>query len=253
LLGAASAVVFGLVSLTAASAQPLDGFSGMLQGDYANINSSRGGPDANVYGVSGSGLFPLGWSGLNFQGDVGYHDYVTSGQNVDNFNFAGDLFWRMPQGLVGGTVGYDTLNHPDTDITHYGGFGEYYTGPITFAAKGGGFSGDDHGYYLGGKVQGYATPDFALSGSVDYYKFNRFSNFHETDYTAQGEWLVSETMPVSVIGGYTYSDLPAGHTSTVFAGLRFYINPVQGDTLVDRQRNGSLDWSKSFSPTDIAF
>ena len=254
----ACALAFTALTIETVHAQPMTGFSGLLQGDYANINLDHGGPAANVYGVEGSGMFPLGWSGLNFQADASYHDYVLTGPNVNNWNFGGEVFWRAPEGLVGGTVGYDSLDHPTAHITHYGGFGEYYIDRFTLAVKGGGFSGTAgaDGYYVGGQALGYLTPDFALDGNIDYYNFNHNAfnpNFHETDYTAEGEWLVSENMPVSVFGGYTYSEYPGANSNTFFVGLRFYANPAGSSPLVDRQRNGALEWSRSFSPTGIAF
>lgn len=253
----ASACVLSLAAFAqGAQAQPMTGFSGMLDLDYANINGSKGAGDANVYGGGGSGLFSFG--AINLQGDASYHDYIVGGPNVSNWNAGGEAFWRGMMGTLGATGGYDSLDHPNAHITHYGGFGEYYLNSITFAAKGGGFSGtaSADGYYAGGEVLGYLAPNFALSGNVNYYHFNHTvanPNFHETDFTAEGEWLMSQRVPVSLYGGYTFSDYSGAHANTFFVGLRFYMNPASNAPLIERQREGTLDWSRAFNPTGIAF
>ena len=108
-----------------------------------------------------------------------------------------------------------TVNYYHTDIvgfglnvTNYGAGGEYYFGPeFTVAVKGGGNNvevdhlGHDNGGYVGGQLQWYIMPNLSLSGAVDYADIKLFNT---TSETVKGEWLVSESMPVSVYGGYQH-------------------------------------------------
>ena len=60
-------------------------------------------------------------------------------------------------------------------------------------------------------------------------------------YSIGGEWLVSETTPISLSAGYTNVDLPHGAPSlNVFTlGVKFYAGGG-AMSLVDRHRNGAL-------------
>lgn len=228
--------------------------SAVLSGDYANFDSNRGG-NANEYGVSGAATLPLGLYNTHAELDAGYHHLSGNGSDVDRWNTAGSLYWAPGAGRLGATVGYhDFSGNGFGDVTNYGGFAEWWANErFTLAAKAGGFNGnhDSDGYYSGGAVTGYLQPDVALTAAVDYTHMDHFTN--ETDFTASGEWLVSEEVPVSIYGGYTHSDLSdgAGHMNVVFVGLRIYTDGDGNTTLVDRQRNGTLGWDSSFSP--VAF
>lgn len=250
ILGAASAVAMIAVSASAALA---GNFSGTLTGDYAHIDGS--GSDANLWGVSGAGVFNLDgpWNiGLH----VDYSNLDGSGFNTDTWSFGGNTFYRGDNGRLGVAVGYSSSDtgFGTFHVTNYGVGGEWWANKMwTFAAKGGGFSGSGSldGYYLGGQVIGYVCPNVGISGTVDYAHLS--GGLSETDYGVKAEWLVSESTPISVWGGYTGTDFNGfGSTGTVNTwtiGLTFYTNGDSAATsLVDRQRSGTLGWAGNFSP-----
>jgi hypothetical protein len=227
-------------------------FSGTLQGQYSNISSGSGGGSANVWGGEGSGAFDLGLSGLKLQVDGGYQGVNLSGSgSVDDWNVDGAFFWQGHEGRIGGTVGYNGFSGAGTDvnITNYGGFAEWYASPMfTVGVKGGGASASGGGSsgtatYVGGEVVAYVFPDVALNGNVDYFSDGNGGG-NITSYGGTAEWLVSESTPVSVYGGYTYSDFSGGggHLSTWTVGLKFYLNGNGAATLADRQRTGNANW-----------
>ncbi len=254
LLGAASAVTLAAMSLSPASAA---GFNGTLEGDYAHLSLNGGNGTADQWGLAGSGEAGLGIAGLAAQVDAGYTSLSADHNTISKWNIGGDLFWTGQQGRVGATVNYQQFNccGITVDATNYGGFAELYLLPVvTAGVKGGAFSGSFSldGSYLGGEVEGYVMPDLALSGLIDYTSFNH--NVNETDYTAQGEWLVSEETPVSVTAGYTRSEFSHVNVSadTFMIGLKLYLNGNGAKTLVDRQRTATESWGSRFSSSAIA-
>ncbi|MBI3678353.1 MAG: hypothetical protein HY243_17215 [Proteobacteria bacterium] len=246
--------ILGAVSALALSAVPAlaSNFSGTLSGDYANVSGL--GSSANIWGVSGSGVFDVAsnWAiGL----DAGYHNFNGSGFNTNLWNVSGNAFYRAANGRIGAVLGYDSTDNGifgSFHTTNYGGGGEWFASNMfTLAAKGGGFSGGFglNGYYAGGAVTVYAMPDLGFSASYDYTSFGH--GLHEDDWSVQGEWLVSEATPISVYGGYQGSTINLFGSTTAntwFVGLRLYTNGDGSMTLVDRQRNGTLGWTGSFSP-----
>jgi hypothetical protein len=241
------------------------GFSGTLQGQYSNISAGSGGGSANTWGGSGSGAFDLGWSGLKLQVDGGYQGISSSGGgSVDDWNVDGAFFWQGHQGRIGGTVGYNGFNGGgigNVNITNYGGFAEWYAAPMfTVGVKGGGASANSGGggngtaTYVGGEAVFYAMPNLALNANIDYFSEGG-GNGNITSYGGTAEWLVSDHVPVSVYGGYTYSQLPSGggHLSTWLVGLKFYLNGNGATTLVDRQRTGNANWGTQTNLINAVF
>lgn len=248
LFGAVCAIA--VVSLSA-PASATD-FSGILSGNYSNIDVDHGGGSINNWGLNGGGMFGFGpsWAG---QIDGGYHHLDGNGASANDWNVDGSAFWRADAGRVGAVVGYNSINGggADLNVTNYGLFGDWYASrSITVGIKGGAFSASHNsdGEYFGAALTGYITPDVSLSGMYDYAHFKHITN--ENDYTAQAEWLISERTPFSVYGGYTRSEFSngGGAANTWFVGVRFYCDPVEGATLVDRQRNGAEIYGTSFGP-----
>jgi hypothetical protein len=251
LLASAGALALCVSLSTSAMAQ----YAGTVSGSYAGDTNDNG---ADLWNVNGSltGLFDPNW-GAEVTG--GYHSLSQDGiaENLDVWNVGGSLFWNNVQGRLAATVNYyDTsIAHLDLNATSYGIGGEYYAAPnFTVAVKGGGetvdvsgfgSSGDDSGGYVGGMLQWYAMPNLSLSGSVDYADL---AGSHVTSETIKAEWLFSETMPVSIYGGYEHADLGSGgfglsgDGDLFFVGVKLYMNGANGGTLVDRQRSGSLGY-----------
>lgn len=249
----AAASVLALVSLSApASAE----FAGVVNGNYSNIDINHGGGSADVYGISGGGMFGLApdWAA---QIDGGYHRLSGNGADADNWNIDGAAFWRAQAGRIGATIGYNDVTGGglSAHTTNYGLFGDWYaTEAVTVGVKGGYFNAEhgEDGEYAGVGVTGYVMPDLALSGSYDYAHFKGFTT--ENDYTAQAEWLISERTPVSVYGGYTRSEFSGTGgvaANTWFVGVRFYCDPTDSATLVSRQRNGAEIYGTSFGPSAL--
>lgn len=178
--------------------------------------------------------------------DASYHHSSTTGSSSNNWTAGTALIWNQLGWRFGPVFGFQSSSTGSfsAQTYNYGAFAEWFAAPnVTVFAKGGGFSGDfsNDGYYLGGLAKYYGSPDFALNGGIDYTHYTSFGGFDETDYSIGGEYLFSETTPISFFGGYTYSDYSYSyHVSQVFVGLRFYLNGAGVSTLLDRQRTGLL-------------
>lgn len=227
--------------------------SGTLSGSYASDTDNNSGDLWNING-SLTGMFADNW-GVEATG--GYHNLSDGfGDSLDIWNVGGSVLWAATQGRLAATVNYYDTSElgADLNVTSYGVGGEWYAGPnFTIAVKGGGntvhaslggFGGnDDGGGYAGGMLQWYAMPNLSISGAVDY---SEFSSFNTTSETAKVEWMFSNTLPVSIYGGYEHADENSGGFGTggnlFFVGLKLYMNSEGGGALVDRQRSGSLGY-----------
>jgi len=246
-----------LAAFGAAAAQadaPVD-FSGTLTGSYANADVS--GVTADLFGGDASGAVRFGehW---NMEANAGYRHVTAPGLHANDWQFGGGFFWKDGKGRIGPVAGYESVdtNIGSDHVSFEGAGGDWFLADdATISTKGGGFNGSGglSGYYVGGGFTAYWQRDVAFSGTVDYA--HAAGTGAETDYTMQGEWLVSERVPFSVYGGYTYADITSlgGHTNVWFLGVRFYTNGDGSHTLVDRQRNGPLGWSGAFAPILLSY
>jgi hypothetical protein len=246
LLLSAGALALGLALSGSADAS----VSGTLSGSYASGTDNG---SADLWNVDGSltGMFDTNWGG---EVTGGYHNISDDfGDNLDIWNIGGSLFWASMQGRLAATVNYYNTSVAGFDghVTTYGAGGEWYAAPnFTVAVKGGGdtvsgdlFGSSDSGGYAGGMLQWYIVPNLSLSGSVDYAE--QFGG-HVTSETAKVEWLFSDSMPISIYGGYEHADVGSGGFGVAgnlfFVGLKLYMNDPGNGTLVDRQRGGSLGY-----------
>jgi hypothetical protein len=261
---AAAVVVFACGSAMAAPAPP-PAPQATISGDYSYLstNVSR---NINSFGGAISGVTPLGSSDFSLQGDGAYHYLTTSGVNLNDYEADGALSWRNSVFRVGAAVAYSGFQsnnsgaHVNLNFVSYGVYGEWFANDsFTVGVKGGGATASGGGGgigfgsttlgYAGAEAVGYATPDVAISGSVDYLGGN---GGNLTTAGAKVEWLVSRTTPISVFAAYTYDDL-SGVTANIFSvGAKWYIGG--GSTsLVDHQRNGVDDWGPQPSARNVNF
>ncbi|MBV9330510.1 MAG: hypothetical protein JOZ55_03040 [Alphaproteobacteria bacterium] len=230
--------------------------SAIAGADYDHVSLSGGNGSADGFDAGGAVAIPLGWSGLNVQGQGGYSylSHVLGPYSANQLNIGGTVYWADPTWRIGGVYNYIANNAIGSTfkLNEYGGAAEFFFAPeITLAANGGGFSGNFHvsGWYVGGHATGYIMPDLGITGAVEYTDATTLgapgSTGTEVDLTAQGEWLVSEEIPVSVFGGYTYSSLNSGfglgsNGNTFFVGLKLRLNESGAGDLVDRDRSGPM-------------
>ena len=251
LLGSVCALVLGAAGPALADGMgDMTGFSGTLSADYGNTHISGGGGTIDSWGGNAEGMMPLGSTGANLQVDGGYHNLNYHGYgSADVWNINGSLFALINNGgRLGATIGYNDINASGSaHETNYGIFGDWWASDdITASGKVGAFDGTlfNSGYYAGAQGKYYLMPDLGLSAGIDYAHLN--GGYNDTDYTLAGEYLLSETTPISITGGWTYSDASGGggHAQTWFVSLKLYCNgDSNAATLVDRQRtSGTLGY-----------
>lgn len=253
LFGALCVLATSAVLTSPANAGAPMGFAGSLEGDYSHASLDCSGcGSANIWGGAASGAFGLGTNDLAIGADGGYHHLSASGVGVNVWNINGNIFWAPGSVRAGGSVGYTTVDTSGLTghVTNYGAFGEWFaSNAITLGIKGGGLSADvsflgygslgsTTGSYVGGGANVYVMPNLSLAGTIDHYTM---SDFHITNFTAAAEYLVSESFPVSLTAGYTYSEFNLGipHANQFFIGVKIYTQG-NGTTLVDKHRNGPM-------------
>ena len=226
--------------------------------NYANFSPNVGN-DGTQLGVTGSGLFSLG-DNLGLDLNAGYNNVSAKGFHLDNWTANVSLAWRKQDWRFGPSFGYQNNSSAGFSASTYnvGGYFDYYhSDAFTFSGKGGGFwsSPGSNGYYVGGGLTGYLCPNFAARGSVDYTRWSAFGGSDETDYTLSAEYRFRGKLPLSLYGGYTYSEFAPGssfHVNTLFLGLKYHFDD-RFETLRDRDRGGTLGSSTYFAPLSLKF
>jgi hypothetical protein len=267
LLGAAAVAAMSTLVIGSAAADPISTPAGdnavVSQGvagiDYSYLGLDQGLGHANVYGGDLGGIVPFS---TDFSGQVtgGYHRLDADGGGANDWNVAGTISWDPHWGRAGINVGYTgaSLLGASADVTNYGVYGEMYADQFTLGARGGGAtisanalgvgSGSETGGYGGGEAIGYLAPDFALRGTVGYAGF---SSGDQWTAGVHGEYLFSQSTPISGWVGYDYASLgaPGGHVqgNTFSIGLKYYFGG--SGSLEQRQRTGEDDWGPA--PLDL--
>ena len=269
LLIATSALALSAIPMSAAMAAAPVGFAGTVGASYGQVDCDGCGEDSDSWSIGGSGAFGVA-PNIGAQVDLGY----SSIEETDLFGIGGSVFWAPAMGRLGGTLSWQTSSEDDVgfdvdlDAFTYGVFGEYYLGrALTLGAKGGGininvdgggFEDDTNGAYIGGALTGYILPNLAIQGDVLFTSAEDFfgsgEDLDNTAFTIGAEFLVSEMVPVSIFGSYTFGNVEiAGSdvdTNRWLIGARFYFGAA-GPTLIDKHRNGTLGWIGSTSATSI--
>jgi hypothetical protein len=248
---AAALALAGLLAVPAYANQPQQaGF--FVSADYGHASAT--GVSGNTWGLGMGGEVPLFHSGFHFQLDGAYSN--VSGDNspaIKTWNVDAAPYYAWSFGRAGISVHYigqqGGEGYIDDTLYDFGAYGEWWAGShFTLGVKSGTITnGTGSGSFVGGRLAAYLFPDLALSGIVEYEKTG--SENSETDTTLEGEYLISESLPISVFGGYTLAS-PSGIGSTdvnlFFVGVKIYANGHNESTLVERQRSGTLGWLASF-------
>ena len=268
LLLASTALVASVPLAPAMAAAPM-GFVGTVGAAYGQADADGSDESVDSWTIDGSGAFGFG-PAFGGQVDVGY----TSLDEVDLFGVGGSLFWAPAMGRLGVSLLWQTTEEDffgfdvDVDGLTYGVFGEYYVGDyFTIGAKGGGVNvnidgggadEDISGGYFGAALTGYVMPNLAIQGDVLFTGVDDFlgsdENFDTTAFTIGAEFLVSEMVPISIFGAYSFANTEfAGDdvdSDMWMIGARFYFGAA-GPTLVDKHRNGTLGWIGRTSSTSF--
>ena len=241
-------VLLGAVSALACISTPAlaHGWSSTLGADYTYANA--GGTGINAVGIDGLAAIPLNWDSVSLQANGDYHHGWSGPGSVDIGTVGGAAFWTGSSSRIAINGQYHMI--ASGHATTYGAGAEWFVAPDwTLALRGGGLSGSGggNGGYVGGQVIKYWTPNFALSGGIDYTKIG---STHATDFSARGEWLAWDR--VSLGAGYTFTDIPGVGINSVMVFLKFYCDG-DGPSLVDHQRTGTATYISTYSPFVLKF
>jgi hypothetical protein len=268
--------VLATLAASPAAAQ-IQGFAGFADLGYSHANPDIDGAEAwNNISVGAGIAFPVDEiAGIAWQLDGNYTSQSADGASAIVWNLGGSIWWGGEQARIGINVNYETMTDFGS-LTNGGVFAEWYLGNITAAAKGGWLWGGGtptggRGNYLGGQVGGYFMPNLWLGASATWSDLVSGSTLYgggigtppcfgatcgrrdltETNITLDAEFLASQALPISIFGGYTFTQwkvsenvsnplLTGGdfNTNTFFIGVRFYMGGM--GTLINMHRNGNL-------------
>ena len=281
LLGTVS--VLATLAAGPAAADQLQGFAGFVDAQYSHTSLDLdddffGNTDDDGWNSITVGLgiaFPVDEvDALAWQLDGNYSSQSADEASQIVWNLGGSMFLSYAGSRTGININYETMTDFGS-LTNGGLFTEWYLGNFTIAGKGGwiwggGTPNGGRGNYLGANIAGYFVPNLAVGASVTWSDLISGStgvgggyggpcygptcgrrDFSETNFTIDAEFLVSQTFPVSVFGGYTFTDYQRSENSsnpnlpetdfnanTFFIGVRYYMGGM--GSLVDMHRNGNL-------------
>lgn len=207
-----------------------DTAAGSINGGYAYADGS--GSSVDVWGVGGTFTAPFN-DNWGFQGNAQY-------TSVDSSSFTevgASLYYSMPTGRIGATVGYvdgSSGGISGGDLT-YGAFGEFYGENVTFGVKGGVL--DESGgniTYLGARLTGYVGANWAITGQITYFDLASST----TNAKLEAEYKFNNS-PVSVALSYARLSQSGSDANIFGITLRAYFGG--GDSLRDAQRAGKSE------------
>ena len=252
LLGTIVPVGLAIAFSGTAYAGGFDDVSGTLSGSYAYFADGSG---MNLYGVNGALTFPITpvWTennGIEVYG--GYHAPTTG--DVDMWNIGGAIYAGGKDGRIEASYTYHDLGVQSIHLHTFGLGGEWFASPsVSVDVRGGGASGEytSHGVFhggsinrsvsggfIGGQAKWYVIPDVSVSAGFDCWS----AGTNIPVETLQAEWLVSESTPVALYGGYQHFVSNGWGEDILFVGVKLFTNGAGAKTLVDRERTGSLGY-----------
>lgn len=222
----------------AASAQ----VTGTLGSGYTRVLNGGG---ADAFGVAGSLATELG-SGWSLEGSGSFFNFNPGA--LDIWSMGGNLSTVTGFGRIAGGA-----THIGTGFSHATSYGAgadwFFSEDLTLSLRGGGHytTGGSDGGYAGLQGSYYLMPNLALSASADYVANSAGDlNFQKL----KAEWQFSDTLPLSVYGGYQRSEGAGAHTHSLFVGVKFYLDGAPN--LVGHHRTGSLGYiGQSFIQSGI--
>ena len=240
LLGTIAPIALAIAFSGAAYADGIGDVSATVSGSYGGTTSAG---TAKIYGANGTINIPFDVSVADVtgvEGDIDLHSVDYSG---DVFNAGGALYVGGASGRLAAGYWYHQSKEVGNKILNQvGGGGQWFVSPdVDLAVNVGGIlSHNNGGGYVGGQLKWYVVPDVSVSASLGYVSYSR----DVTTAKIEAEWLISESVPVAVYGGYqninNIKGVKTGKDNVLYVGLRLYVNGGSAETLVDRQRTGSL-------------
>lgn len=228
LLGAAAALAMAMPGV--ASAQ-----SGYIDLSYANTDFSGGG-DADTWTFGGAAAWGGdGTVGFQLDGVFGNHDFGPG--DVETYAIGAHVFTRSTNYLIGGLVNFGNTDFGgpfDYDYWTIGAEGAIYLTRSTFSGVLSYSDSDDLSIDLTALDLGlthFVTDNFSFGGTVG------FGEVGSTDFYSIG--IGSEyqfaSLPVSIYGGYLYTDFDGFDANALSIGVRYN----WGGSLFARDRSGA--------------
>jgi len=239
LVSACAVTIAAAFATSAMAADP----SGSIGAGYGYTDANGGGGHLNDWNVDGSVYVPVADAKWAVQIDANYHGLSASGGggSLHADNASASAMWNQSWGRIGATIGTNDIGGgggSSTSFQNYGAFGVFYpSSQLNIGIKAGQLSASgSHIDYYGGEVVGYATPNVALSASVD--------NVHQsgtdfTSYSVGGEWQPTAQPWTAAL---TYDNTKSFGTTLNTYGIRLKWYFGAGSNLAQRQREGAETW-----------
>jgi hypothetical protein len=208
--------------------------TGTLGGGYTRITDGGG---ADLYGLNGSLATALGQD-WNLEGSASWHRAEPG--SADLWTAGGNLFLKTGFGRIAAGAIHGGLQAGHT--TSYGaGADWFYSDAITLSLKGGGYytgAPRSENGYVGLQGIYYVQPNLALSATFDYAGVTTGGDINSQKIKA--EWQFSDTLPLSVYGGYQRYESAGADLNAIFVGFKFYLDGASN--LAGHHRTGSLGY-----------
>jgi hypothetical protein len=224
------------------------GLNGSIDFNYANMSGFGQGTSA----FGGNLVLQTPVSGnFGVQLDGGYYNQAGNGFSTNQFKAGGVLgYTDTDYRLIVNVRDYNFSNTFSSNFTTFGAGAEFYHGDkqqFTFGVTGGGITGEESGFYVGGYAKMYPCPLASATFAVDHTSFG--SSDHQTNYSIAADYLPFGTTPLRLSVGYTYVDFAGGDHEHVFqigAKWQFWATdgtaPLDLKTLDRTKEYGRVSW-----------
>lgn len=232
------AMWLGAAATALLMAAPAHADSGYLGLSYQNGDAGGGDIDS----VAASGAFSFG---DHFQAN-GHYVGIDTGVDLNAWNLGGHLFSRSEQGMFGGYLGYNSLDVSggagSLDEWTIAGVGAAYMNRSTLSGAisytDGEFGGDVTQTALDGEWRHFMADNFSIQAnggyaSVDFGGGGGDATFWSAGIGAEAQM---DSVPISIYGGYQYTDLDGANINSLGVGVRYNFG---GGTLFDRNHSGA--------------
>ena len=250
------------------TAPPASELAGEIDGgaQYDWLNGGGANAHGAAWNANGSVVVPLrsNWN-LQVSGGAAGLD-IGSADNTEGYVSASLVTTALRLAQVGPRISindyeaYQTVNRSHITTWTYGFVGDFYPTPqVTVSAQVGGASGNIRalgvsdsfsGWYAGGEVKGYVTPNIGVLAAVNYDELHSDGDRRHTGIELGADWVLQQSDPFVLSVNYNHDSIDARgafsvHSDAIGVGAKIFFGGPTGGTLIDRDRANVSDEAKT--------
>lgn len=216
--------------------------SGHVGAAYSDQSYDFGGPEFEVDAISLGGQVAFGASPVGVQVDGHYTNWGGDADDADIWNLGAHVFARQESFLVGGYLGFDSIDDFSVDAWTFAAETQFYLprGTISGALSHSIWDGPDYSItMLEGEYRHFITDNFSIHGGLGVGQADIGGSDLDVWSGAVGGEFMFSGAPVSLFGQYRRNSIDFGPGELDVDALTLGVRYNWGGTLMDRSRSGA--------------